>query len=128
MQEYFTITEATIVRFKKHKNGFTILVRESALNSLSKPEFNWIGIWDQKAKAIESKLEKGARFRFSGNVTETKKGKKFYRNKTVALWKALPPKEEPKRQPRPKRDDDWYVPEIRNRDRRSDRLAEGFTN
>ena len=128
MQEYFTIYDGTIVRFRKHKNGFSILVREPAINHLSQPQSNWIGIWGQKARGIAPKLKVGARFRFSGNVTEVKRGKNVYHNKDVSLWVALPPKEKPKYTPSPEPDDDWYVPETRNNDTRSARLAEGFPN
>ena len=128
MQEYFTIYDGTIARLRKHKNGFTILVKEPPINNLSKPKFNWVGIWDQNAEKIAPKLEVGARFRFGGNITERNKNGKIYRNRNVMSWKVLPPKEKPKYTPLPEPDDDWYVPEMRNRDSRSARLAEGFSN
>ena len=127
MKRYFTISDCTVVRYRSFNNGFTILVREKPLNNLSKPEFSWLAIWGPKAQAIATKLHNGARFRFSGNVTESRKNGKTYQNNTVELWKALPKEETKSFKPHEEPDHDWFVPEIRNRDRRSDRLSECFS-
>ena len=119
--------EGFIVRFRKVNGGILILVGEKPINNLAKPQFHWLAVWGPKARAIEPKLKSGRVFSFEGAIAETWKNGKAYQNYTVETWRVVPRPERPVYQPT-ERDDDWFVPEIRNRDTHSDRLAEGFTD
>ena len=125
MRRPFTIV-GQIVSWKSVKNGLIITVRERRTSALSHSNYEHLAIWGPKAKAIEAKLEKRARFEFRGSLDRVRRNGRTYWNHTVQQWIRLPNNQPNYRQPREEISEDWFVPGVRQRDSRAQRLEEGF--
>ncbi len=116
-------------RVERRTAAVDVCIREARLSRLARPENHWLRMTPPMAAAFLNRADQwpDARFQFDGAWTLAYRKGRSWLNCTVKTWRRSPLQSSlTPIEPLKELDEDWFTPEIADRDHPNARLAEGW--
>ncbi len=116
-------------RVERRAAAVDVCVREARLSRLGRPEYHWLRMTPPMAAAFLKRVDqwRDARFQFDGAWSLAYRKGRSWLNCAVKAWRRTPLQRPlTPLEPSKELDEDWFTPEIADRDHPEVRLAEGW--